>query len=54
MQDRNTLNYRPQDKGIPKTIEYIIEYECDPDFISEVIEEFEDIYNTTITNSTGG
>ena len=42
-QDRDTLNYKPRDKGIPKTIEYTIRYDCTGDVV-EIYKKFADIY----------
>ena len=54
IQDDETLNYRPQDKGIPKTIEYTIEYECKKGVdVEKIMKQFEEIYNVPIKPPLG-
>ena len=43
-QGRDMLNYKPRDKGIPKTIEYTIRYDCDKNKVFEIIKQLEDLY----------
>jgi len=51
-QDRDTLNYKPRDKGIPKTIEYTIRYNCTGEQ-SEILKLFQGLYKVPIKPPLG-
>jgi K319L-like, PKD domain len=53
MQGSDALNYKVKTKGIPKTIEYTIRYECKENMATEILKQFELLYKVPLKRPIG-